>query len=181
MAKPEPSSWGATPLMLRHGLAIVFVAVALGLGFLAQSHGIQHLEFPLLLMTIAVTVWYAGPGPGVVAVVLSSVGFDYFLSVPRYTLAIEPANRPLFAVFLVFALVIASFSARRRWIEQRLREARDELEVEVAERTQQASLLDLAHDTIFVRDMSDVITYWNRGAEELYGWKAEDAIGQHAH
>jgi PAS domain-containing protein len=40
----------------------------------------------------------------------------------------------------------------------------------VAERTQQASLLNLTHDPIFVRDMSDVIAYWNRGAQELYGW-----------
>jgi PAS domain S-box-containing protein len=51
----------------------------------------------------------------------------------------------------------------------------------VAERTQQASLLNLTHDTIFVRDMSDVITYWNRGAQELYGWTAEEAIGKRAH
>ena len=60
--------------------------------------------------------------------------------------------------------MIAWFSSRRRRIEQELRQARDELEIEVAERTQQASLLNLTHDTIFVRDMSDVITYWNRGA-----------------
>ena len=33
----------------------------------------------------------------------------------------------------------------------------------------QANLLDLTHDTIFVRRMDDVITYWNRGAAELYG------------
>ena len=35
---------------------------------------------------------------------------------------------------------------------------------------EQASLLNLTHDTVFVRGMNDVITYWNRGAEELYGW-----------
>lgn len=46
---------------------------------------------------------------------------------------------------------------------------------------EQARLLDLTHDTIFVRDMKDVITYWNRGAEELYGWTAAEAIGKVSH
>ncbi len=46
---------------------------------------------------------------------------------------------------------------------------------------EQASLLNLTHDTIFVRDMDDVITYWNHGAEQLYGWTAEVAIGQVSH
>ena len=43
---------------------------------------------------------------------------------------------------------------------------------------EQASLLNQTHDAIFVRTINDVITYWNRGAQELYGWKAEDAIGK---
>ena len=42
---------------------------------------------------------------------------------------------------------------------------------------EQANLLNLAHDAIFVRDLKGVITYWNRGAEELYGWTAEQAKG----
>jgi PAS domain S-box-containing protein len=45
----------------------------------------------------------------------------------------------------------------------------------------QARLLDLTHDTVFVRDMNDVITYWNHGAEELYGWPKEQAVGRHCH
>jgi PAS domain S-box-containing protein len=44
-----------------------------------------------------------------------------------------------------------------------------------------ASLLNLTHDAIFVRDMSSVIKYWNRAAEELYGWPAEEAVGERAH
>jgi PAS domain S-box-containing protein len=46
---------------------------------------------------------------------------------------------------------------------------------------ERAQLLDLTHDTIFVRDMNDVITFWNRGAEELYGWKSEQAVGKVSH
>jgi PAS domain S-box-containing protein len=46
---------------------------------------------------------------------------------------------------------------------------------------EQAHLLDLTHDTVFVRDMSDVITYWNRGAEELYGWTRQQALDQVSH
>jgi PAS domain S-box-containing protein len=46
---------------------------------------------------------------------------------------------------------------------------------------EQAKLLELTHDSVFVRDMGDVITYWNRGAEELYGWQKEEAIGKVCH
>lgn len=46
---------------------------------------------------------------------------------------------------------------------------------------EQAGLLDLTHDTIFVRDRDDVIVYWNRGAEELYGWKQAEAVGKVTH
>jgi PAS domain S-box-containing protein len=46
---------------------------------------------------------------------------------------------------------------------------------------EQAGLLDLTHDTVFVRDMTDVITYWNRAAEEFYGWTAEEAVGKVSH
>ena len=49
------------------------------------------------------------------------------------------------------------------------------LKIEVEERS---SLLDLTHDTISVLDMEFVIKYWNRGAEEFYGWTQEEAIGK---
>jgi PAS domain S-box-containing protein len=45
---------------------------------------------------------------------------------------------------------------------------------------EQANLLNLTHDAIFVRDLNGVITYWNRGAEKLYGWTGEQAKGKNA-
>ena len=46
---------------------------------------------------------------------------------------------------------------------------------------EQTALLDQTHDTIFVRDVSDVITYWNRGGEELYGRSRNEAVGKNSH
>lgn len=46
---------------------------------------------------------------------------------------------------------------------------------------QQTELLDLAHDAIFVRDPTGIITYWNGGAEKLYGWASEQACGRTSH
>jgi len=43
---------------------------------------------------------------------------------------------------------------------------------------EQAALLDLSHDAIFVRNLADSIVYWNHGAERLYGWTPAEALGQ---
>ena len=43
---------------------------------------------------------------------------------------------------------------------------------------EQAALLNIATDAILVRDIEDRITFWNQGAERLYGWTAEAALGQ---
>ena len=43
---------------------------------------------------------------------------------------------------------------------------------------EQARLLDLTNDAIFISDMRKRITFWNRGAKEFYGYSAEEAFGE---
>jgi PAS domain S-box-containing protein len=164
--------------VLRYSLAAASFAVGLGLALQEQHYGFRDLEVPLFLFAIAVTVWYAGVGPAIVAVLLSSLAFDYFFTEPRYSFYISRSEIPYYAVFILFALLLTSFAAVRRRVERDLVQARDDLQIEVTVRTQQASLLNLTHDPIFVRDMNDVITYWNTGAEELYGWTEKEATGK---
>jgi diguanylate cyclase (GGDEF)-like protein/PAS domain S-box-containing protein len=43
---------------------------------------------------------------------------------------------------------------------------------------EQASLLNKAQDAIMVRDLDNRVKFWNKGAERLYGWTSEEAVGQ---
>ncbi|MBS4027766.1 MAG: PAS domain S-box protein [Ignavibacteriales bacterium] len=43
---------------------------------------------------------------------------------------------------------------------------------------QQAALLDIAQDAIIVIDLNDIILFWNKGAESLYGWSKEEVLGK---
>ncbi len=45
----------------------------------------------------------------------------------------------------------------------------------------QANLLDLSHDTILMRDLSGKIRFWNHGAEQMYGYSKEQAVGSISH
>ena len=172
-----------TPLLTarRYALAVLSVSMALGGALLLERFHFRDAEVPLFLFAGAVAAWYGGTGPAVLALLLSCLAFDYFFVEPLYSLEISRSDLPYYAIFAAFASLVAWFSTVRRRVEEQLVEARDRLTIEVAERTQQASLLDLTHDTIFVRDMSNLITYWNRGAQELYGWTAEQAIGKKSH
>jgi PAS domain S-box-containing protein len=93
---------------------------------------------------------------------------DFFFIEPRFTFEVAYAEDLLALVtFVVTSLAVTGLVRRMRTLAGAHRE--------------QARLLDLTHDSVVVRDVSDAITYWNRGAEELYGWKREDAVGKTAH
>jgi PAS domain S-box-containing protein len=63
-------------------------------------------------------------------------------------------------------LVLVDDVTHRLQAEQKIRE--------------QAALLDVATDAIFVRDMEHHILFWNKGAERLYGWQVDEALGKDA-
>lgn len=61
------------------------------------------------------------------------------------------------------------------------RETELNLRISEANYREIADLLDLTHDAIFVRDPEGKVLYWNRGAEQLYGWTKEEARGKTTH
>jgi PAS domain S-box-containing protein len=134
MAHRDPSSPASMPTVIRYGTAVLSVAIAIGLGFF----GLRHFEAILtpFLFAIAATIWYAGTGPGVLAIVLSVLSLNYFFLRPAFSFnQISYADLVYLTFCILCALAVGWVSAVRRRAEQELHQARKELEAKVAERT----------------------------------------------
>ena len=70
----------------------------------------------------------------------------------------------------------------KKQIEEELQVHRHQLEVVVGERTRevqlQAQIINQIHDSVVSTDLDGIITSWNRGAENLFGYSAKEAIGK---
>jgi PAS domain S-box-containing protein len=117
--------WGR---LQRYPFAVLSVAVVLGAALSLDHFGFRDATVPLFICASAISSWYGGQGPAVLAVVLCSLAFDYFFVPPLYTLYIAAAEIPYFIIFALFAVLVSWFSRIRRRVEEDLRNARDELE-----------------------------------------------------
>jgi K+-sensing histidine kinase KdpD len=120
--------------ILRYGFSVVCVAIALGLALGFDYYGFHGLELPVFELAIVLIAWFAGPGPSIVAVVLSSACYSYFITEPLYSFEVSAEDLPSFALFVAWAAIAASFVNVRRRIESELRATRDHLQLEVEQR-----------------------------------------------
>ena len=155
--------WRAVAQYLSGGIALAlltFVCFRLGL----------DLATTAVLYLILITL-LSLQGSFLLSAILSLIGVGclaYYFAPPIFSFHVsDPLNAVAIIAFLTTSAVITHLVSRVRKSTETLRE--------------QAALLDLTHDTVFVRDVNDVITYWNRGAEDLYGWSRNEAVGKNSH
>jgi PAS domain S-box-containing protein len=170
----------------RYGFALASVAAAL-----CMSLAFTHLRLPqtfglFAVSAIAITFWYVGTAPGVLAAVLSSVVRDYLFE-PNASIE----SRLLFdLVFLVFALLMTRVARVRSQLELRVSERTEELtrsneslKREIAERNQAEYLteqvFECSPDTVIIIGTDYRYKRVNPIHARNWGRPAESVIGMH--
>ncbi len=166
--------------------------------------GVSSLLYHTAWAAVVFSAWYCGLGPSILATLMSLAGVAYWLLPTAGSIA-NVARTELWGMLVFLVLsggIIAMGEVTRRSLakqseseqslrasEARLSQALGEMERRVQERTaeleqktaqvrEQARFLNSANDAIFVRTVDHHISYWNRGAERVYGWSAQEALGK---
>src|SRR5712671_7357107 len=161
----------------RYGLAFASVAGALLLDLLFRHFNLPHPFAAFALSAIAITFWYGGTKPGIVAVLLSSLIRGFIVE------GATSLSRALYnVVFLLFAVLMI-------WV----RRSRDALEVTVADRTarltaaneelrrekeQLDGLFELSPDAVILTDEDFHVLRVNKEFTRMFGYTAEEVAGQ---
>jgi len=158
----------------------VFLAIAARLSFVPLSG--TAAPYATFYLAIILTLTLAGRGPAIVAALLGGLAANYFFVAPRFSFEYSQPADLLWAFFylLISATLIAAFEAQRRYRTRAEAALRDVQRGEEA-LLRDALLIDLSHDAIIRADAHRVITGWNAGAQEMYGWTSAEAVGNVTH
>ena len=152
--------------LVQYGGAALAVWVALSLWtFSGVLH--RHL-FVLLLAAVLFTARFLGFGPAVFCSLVSTACLDFFALPPYFSLRIHTgADVERLMVFLAISVFAGSMARQKTLAESR------------ADRTtrEMAAIVECSSDAIYSTHPDGIITSWNRAAELLYGYTAEEAIG----
>ena len=166
---------GARTVLLRYGFAVAAVAGATLLKLLLVSVVPEESPFLLFFVALILSAWFGGWGPGLLATGLAAVGADFFFISPSYSFVLsgsgEVASLGVFVLEGAFiVLLIAALRDARRGAEERASEIRSYQDTLRESETRKTAIMEAALDGI--------ITDWNQGAQRLYGYSVEEAVGQ---
>jgi PAS domain S-box-containing protein len=150
-------------MLLRYGTTVLAVVLVLLLKPLLEN-GI----FLLFLSAVMLSAWYGGPGPALLATLLSALSINYFLLSPPGGLTLDGGDISQLSVFALIVVLISSLTKARKRAEENLRES------EVRYRI----LSESANDAIVSADSEGRIIAWNGAAQRMFLFAEDEVLGQ---
>ena len=135
----------------------------------------NQFPFATIFFAILLTAWYGGFRPALAAVILGALSANYFVMPPRGSFAVEGSDQK------VGLVLYCSTSLGIALLGGVMHAARRKAEASAQAERRQAALIDQTYDAVLVWNWNGAITFWNHGAERLYGFTRAEAIGQLSH
>jgi PAS domain S-box-containing protein len=191
-ASDRLSRWTMENFLKPCAIAVCFVLVALIWTFPLQ-HAIAYPFVFLFFGAIMGSAWFGGAIAGFLAVVLSSLVIGYFFIPPFFSVGIAKESQSFFGAFILCAIAITVVSSARKRAENAIRDARDDLDTKVQERTaelvrsnrdiqeserQLRLLTEAIPQQIWRADAKGRIEHCNQHLRDYTGKKMDDLAGE---
>jgi PAS domain S-box-containing protein len=150
---------------VRYSAALAGTCIALCIWFVWPI--MRQEPFVIFIAAVIVSARLLGFGPALLCTAASGLAIDYFALEPRFSFSLSANDYGRLLIFIAVSIVSAGLARQR---------SRAQLRADQIQR-QMAAMVESSDDAIFTGDRNGIITSWNRGAEQLYGYSAADAIG----
>jgi PAS domain S-box-containing protein len=172
-------------LLVKYAAAIALVGLALFLTLPLKKHFTEVMVSPLFFCAVILTAWYGGFGPGLLAGVLSAVAIESGLKSTTGGFEMGAGEVSRITVFLLATFLISWICGRQKRGGELLRQARDELEAKVRERTQDLQRVNedlrrsetyltegqrLSHTGSFGWTVSTGEIFWSEETFRIFQW-----------
>ena len=152
---------------VRYGGAFLTVVVATGVWYVSP---LMHREpFAIFVLGVVFSAHFLGFGPAVLGTALSVLAIDYVAFVPRFSFSLQSSDVARLLMFVFISLLAASLAKQKSRAQVLVEQTRERM----------AAIVASSNDAIYSASLNGNITSWNHGAEQLYGFTADEAIGQH--
>ena len=164
---------------LGFGITIAGVALATLTRWAIGAYVLDRIPFTTYYPAIVVATLIGGFWAGVLSVLLSGLAAWFFFMPPAFEFSIDwSGGIALFTFIFVALLLVALVTALNSAIRL--------LRIEIEQRRQGelashrlAAVVANSDDAIVAKDLNGIITDWNAGAQRLFGYTADEAIGKH--